>query len=86
MNGASRVSVGRYGTLFQLCRRLGSDLLDCRLQAMSRLFRVILEVTSPAFNVENRQWRSSVIDVFYIYFTSLWADERVSLTLNFAST
>jgi hypothetical protein len=43
---------------------------------VSRLFRIILDVTSPAFNVEDRQWRSSVIDVFYYYFSAAWADEK----------
>lgn len=38
---------------------------------------MISDVTSPAFNVEGRQWRSSVIEIFYYYFTALWADPMV---------
>jgi hypothetical protein len=51
--------------------------LRCSFIAVTRLFRIILDVTSPAFNVEDRQWRSSVIDVFYYYFSAAWADEKV---------
>ena len=47
------------------------------LQAITRLFRIIEDVTSPAFVVEDRQWRSSVIDVFRYFFGALWEDERV---------
>ena len=48
-----------------------------RLSSVNRLFRMISDVTSPAFNVEGRQWRSSVIEIFYYYFTALWADPMV---------
>ena len=48
-----------------------------RLSSINRLFRMISDVTSPAFNVEGRQWRSSVIEIFYYYFTALWADPTV---------
>jgi hypothetical protein len=51
-------------------------LFICRLLAVARLFRIILDVTSPAFNLEGRQWRSSIIEVFYRYFFALWADEK----------
>ncbi|KAH9951250.1 hypothetical protein B0H21DRAFT_272251 [Amylocystis lapponica] len=57
------------------------DDWDVRLQAVLRLFRIILDVTSPAFNVEDRQWRSSVIDVFYYFFSCLWTDEREEIRL-----
>ena len=52
---------------------------DCQtsLQAVMRLFRVVEDVTSPAFSVEDRQWRASVIDVFRYFFGELWEDERV---------
>jgi len=53
------------------------NTLHHSLSAVTRLFRIILDVTSPAFNIEDRQWRSSVIDVFYHYFSATWADERV---------
>lgn len=39
---------------------------------------MILDVTSPFFQVEDRQWRSCVIEVFYRYFGALWMDEKVS--------
>jgi hypothetical protein len=46
--------------------------------AVTRLFRIIMDVTSPRFNVEGRQWRPNVVDIFYHYFTCMWADSRVS--------
>ena len=60
--------------------RSGSVILSelyPRLSSVNRLFRMISDVTSPAFNVEGRQWRSSVIEIFYYYFTALWADPMV---------
>ncbi|KAJ7128150.1 hypothetical protein C8R43DRAFT_957635 [Mycena crocata] len=47
------------------------------LLAVSRLFRIISDLTSPAFNIKGRQWRSSIIEVFYRYFFALWADEKI---------
>ena len=52
--------------------------LQCRFLAVTKLFRIILDVTSPFFRVEDRQWRSCVIDIFYRYFSALWEDDRVS--------
>lgn len=48
-----------------------------RLQTVSRLFRMILDVTSPAFVVEDRQWQPNVIDIFFYFFSALWTDDRV---------
>ncbi|KAJ3801305.1 hypothetical protein GGU11DRAFT_741651 [Lentinula aff. detonsa] len=52
-----------------------------RLSALVRLFRIIMDVTSPAFIVEGRQWRSSIIEVFYYYFSTFWVDEKEELRL-----
>ncbi|KAJ7111596.1 hypothetical protein C8R43DRAFT_935944 [Mycena crocata] len=60
---------------------LPSGHWEFRLLAVSRLFRIILDVTSPAFNIEGRQWRSSIIEVFYRYFFALWADEKEEIRL-----
>ncbi|CCM02372.1 uncharacterized protein FIBRA_04467 [Fibroporia radiculosa] len=49
---------------------------ELRLQAALRLFRIILDVTSPAFNVEGRQWKTSVIQIFDRFFSGIWMDER----------
>ncbi|KAF9075268.1 hypothetical protein BDP27DRAFT_1315801 [Rhodocollybia butyracea] len=54
---------------------------ELRLAAIVRLFRIILDVTSPAFTVEGRQWRSSITEVFYYYFNSLWTDPKEELRL-----
>ncbi|KAI0831397.1 hypothetical protein BC628DRAFT_1312212 [Trametes gibbosa] len=51
------------------------------LEAILRLFRIVEDATSPAFVVEDRQWRSSVIDVFRYFFAALWEDEREEIRL-----
>ncbi|KAF8212196.1 hypothetical protein K438DRAFT_1230880 [Mycena galopus ATCC 62051] len=48
---------------------LPSGSWELRLLAVIRLFRIILDITSPAFNIEGRQWRSSIIEIFYRYFS-----------------
>ncbi|KAF8894642.1 hypothetical protein BD779DRAFT_1502197 [Infundibulicybe gibba] len=53
-----------------------------RLLAATCLSRIILDVTSPHFNVDDRQWQSSVTDIFCYYFTSLWADENAQVRLS----
>ena len=50
-----------------------------RFLAVIRLHRIILDVTNPSFHVEERQWRSSVIEVFYRYFSALWVDDKVTI-------
>ncbi|KAF7338262.1 hypothetical protein MVEN_02051500 [Mycena venus] len=60
---------------------LPSGPWELRLLAVIRLFRIILDVTSPAFSIEGRQWRSSIIEVFYRYFFALWADEKEEIRL-----
>ncbi|KAH8106968.1 hypothetical protein BXZ70DRAFT_1003857 [Cristinia sonorae] len=55
---------------------LESEAWEERLQTAHRLFQIITDITSPAFNIEDRQWRSSVVDIFYYFFSRLWLDER----------
>lgn len=63
------------------CKRsIEGAYLRHRLRAVTRLFRIILDVTSPAFSVEDRQWQSSIVDIFYYFFSAMWSDERVNLT------
>ncbi|KAG7092480.1 hypothetical protein E1B28_008832 [Marasmius oreades] len=49
---------------------------EFRLAAVRKLFRLILDIKVPAQTVEGRQWRSSITDVFYFFFGSLWRDEK----------
>ncbi|KAF8910955.1 hypothetical protein CPB84DRAFT_1842225 [Gymnopilus junonius] len=44
-------------------------------QSINRLFRMVSDVTNPAFNVEGRQWRSSVSEIFFAFFSAMWADD-----------
>ncbi|KAJ7582678.1 hypothetical protein C8J56DRAFT_1167735 [Mycena floridula] len=62
---------------------------ELRLATVTRLFRVISDVNSPAFMIEDRQWRSSVTDIFFYYFSTIWRDakEEVRLAVDtFSST
>ncbi|KAF8636667.1 hypothetical protein AX17_003473 [Amanita inopinata Kibby_2008] len=63
-------------------RLLPSVPWEDRLSAVTRLFRIIQDVTNPAFRVEGRHWRSSVTIVFYFYFRSLWYDDREEIRLS----
>ncbi|KIL00116.1 hypothetical protein PAXRUDRAFT_821994 [Paxillus rubicundulus Ve08.2h10] len=49
---------------------------ESRLTGVARLFPIITDVTSPAFQIDGRQWRSCVLDVFYHCFESMWMDEK----------
>ncbi|KAK7019346.1 hypothetical protein R3P38DRAFT_2978554 [Favolaschia claudopus] len=53
-----------------------SNSWELRLLAVIRLFRIVLDATNPAFNIEDRQWRSSIIEIFYRYFSALWVDDK----------
>ncbi|KAK0210802.1 hypothetical protein DFS33DRAFT_1251098 [Desarmillaria ectypa] len=55
---------------------------ELRLEGIARLFRMILDSPSPDFQVEGRQWKSNVGDVFYYFFTSLWADKKEEIRLS----
>ncbi|KAF4615386.1 hypothetical protein D9613_003079 [Agrocybe pediades] len=55
--------------------------LEIRLSAINKLFRMITDVSSPAFDVEGRQWRSSVIDIFFWFFSALWSDPSEEVRL-----
>ena len=50
-----------------------------RFDGTLRLFRMILDVNHPAFQIEDRQWRPSVIEIFIHYFACIWKDPTVSL-------
>ena len=50
-----------------------------RFDGTLRLFRMILDVNHPAFQIEDRQWRPSVIEIFNHYFSCIWKDPTVSL-------
>lgn len=49
-----------------------------RLLALNVIFQVVLDVTSPSFVVEGRQWRSSVTEIFFHFFGAIWSDDNVS--------
>ncbi|KAK7054868.1 hypothetical protein VNI00_003331 [Paramarasmius palmivorus] len=54
---------------------------EARLSAVTRLFRIILDITSLALSVEGRQWEASITDVFFYFFRSLWQDEKEEIRL-----
>ncbi|KAI6099878.1 hypothetical protein EDD16DRAFT_1889071 [Pisolithus croceorrhizus] len=46
------------------------------LVGASRLFRIIMDVKSPAFQVEDCPWKICVLDIFYFFFQLIWLDEK----------
>jgi hypothetical protein len=56
-----------------------------RLFALTKLSRVIQDLTNPAFEVEGRHWRSNMTAALYFYFSALWTDDKVYVLLNFLS-
>ncbi|VDB82999.1 unnamed protein product [Peniophora sp. CBMAI 1063] len=49
---------------------------DQRLRGLKRVFRIIMDAPSPDFNVDGRQWRSSVVFIFARYFRAIWLDPQ----------
>ncbi|KAH9966782.1 hypothetical protein BC827DRAFT_1153126 [Russula dissimulans] len=50
---------------------------ETRLQTLTQLFRIILDVINPSFVIEDRQWQLSATAIFYNYFTALIQDPQV---------
>lgn len=48
-----------------------------RLVTVNRLSRILADVTSPTFNIDGRQWQSSIGETFTTYFSVLWNDDQV---------
>ncbi len=71
---------GNYGTfsVYVTCTFL---IFGGRLESVARLFRIILDATSPYFAVEDRLWQSSVCEVFKYFLVALWGDEQVGIPL-----
>ncbi|KAF9815310.1 hypothetical protein IEO21_04673 [Rhodonia placenta] len=59
----------------------GDHSWELRLQAALRLFSIVLDVTSPVFHVEGRQWKTSIVAIFDRFFSCLWMDEREEVRL-----
>ncbi|KAJ2931375.1 hypothetical protein H1R20_g5743, partial [Candolleomyces eurysporus] len=57
-------------------------LLIARLVTVNRLSRILADVTSPAFNIDGRQWRSSIGETFTTYFSVLWNDAQEEIRLS----
>ncbi|GJJ12125.1 hypothetical protein Clacol_006366 [Clathrus columnatus] len=55
-----------------------------RFRAATKLFRILLDVNSPTFEIAGRQWGLSVSDIFVQFFSSLWLDpaEEVRLAID----
>ncbi|KAI6022693.1 hypothetical protein EDC04DRAFT_3067434 [Pisolithus marmoratus] len=47
-----------------------------RLVGASRLFRIIMDVKNPAFQVKDRPWKICVLDIFYFFFQLTWSDTK----------
>ncbi|KAF9246494.1 hypothetical protein BU15DRAFT_40292 [Melanogaster broomeanus] len=62
--------------IFRLSTNWESRFVHFIALFLTRLFRIIMDVTSPAFQIEGRQWRPCVLDIFYYCFQSIWLDEK----------
>jgi hypothetical protein len=69
-------SPGKEGTFALRHHCLGSNFV-CRLSAVTRLFRIVLDITNPASEIEGRHWRSSITVVLFFFFKALWTDDKV---------
>ncbi|KAI6036559.1 hypothetical protein BKA83DRAFT_85522 [Pisolithus microcarpus] len=49
---------------------------ETRLVGASRLFRIIMDVKSPAFQVNDCPWKICVLDIFYFFFQLIWLDKK----------
>jgi len=52
-----------------------------RLQAISRLFQIVLDINHPDFAIQDRQWRPCVVFLLRYFFTPLWNDSREEVRL-----
>ncbi|KAF8522278.1 hypothetical protein BU17DRAFT_44873 [Hysterangium stoloniferum] len=52
-----------------------------RFQAVTRLFRILLDINSPSFEVQDRQWKTSVSDIINHFFCTMWLDDREEIRL-----
>ncbi|KAM6500500.1 hypothetical protein JOM56_003514 [Amanita muscaria] len=79
----SRTIVVDSQPFYDICHEnlLPSVSWEGRLSAVTRLFRVIQDITHPAFEVEGRHWRSSITVVLYFYFRTLWTDGKEEVRL-----
>ncbi|KAI6005919.1 hypothetical protein EDD15DRAFT_2384583 [Pisolithus albus] len=56
--------------------RLITNFLIIRLVGASRLFRIIMDVKNPAFQVKDCPWKICVLDIFYFFFQLIWLDKK----------
>lgn len=49
---------------------------ETRLVGASRLFRIIMDVKNPAFQVKDCPWKICVLDIFYFFFQLIWLDKK----------
>ncbi|KDQ07904.1 hypothetical protein BOTBODRAFT_180257 [Botryobasidium botryosum FD-172 SS1] len=59
-----------------------SDDWEIRFQAVTRLFRVILDIKSFEAHIGGRQWHSSIVFIFQYFFPALWQDTREEVRLS----
>jgi len=81
-NGSNHTGAGRCGKEVSICVKLALIFL-CRLIAVARLFRIILDITNSTFVIDDQQWRVNIVDIFYYYFNTLWSDEKVQFLVTY---
>ena len=84
LNVCFRRFLGKKGKVNYTYTFATSDILPLnRLSAVTRLFRVLQDITNPASEFEGRHWRSSMTVILHFYLEPLWTDDKVCFALNF---
>lgn len=54
-----------------------------RFQALTRIFRIMLDICHPDFYIDGRQWRASIASIFMRFFRCMWEDPKVCVLAAF---
>ncbi|KAH7103835.1 hypothetical protein BKA62DRAFT_694808 [Auriculariales sp. MPI-PUGE-AT-0066] len=58
-----------------------SSQWERRFQALTRLFRVIMDITHPEFYLAGLKWQAAVAPLYQLFFEALWQDDRETIRL-----
>jgi hypothetical protein len=66
----------------EICHATFSYYYQCRFEGITRIFRIILDLSTPGLEIVGRQWRPDVVFIFIRFFSQSWIDDRVSADLS----
>ncbi|KAI5122947.1 hypothetical protein M0805_006828 [Coniferiporia weirii] len=59
----------------------GETAWELRFEAATRLFQIILDITKSSFVVEGRQFRTTIMETFFGFFSCLWSSGQEEVRL-----